>query len=80
MTIAEITKDLTQIEYERLLSRIAGAMNTQRRFIEIISAEAINSNCKRYRVKRKGSYYHYLVDEIGVAPFGFVYVNKGLII
>ena len=39
VTVSDITKGLTQIEYEHLLNGFARAMGTQRRFIEIISAD-----------------------------------------
>ena len=75
----EILSGLTQLEYERLLNRLAGAMNMQRRFITIISADRVAENITEYRVKRQGAFNHSLIEEkrIGVNVF---YFNKGLII
>lgn len=75
MTAAEITNGLTQNEYERLLNGLAGAIQTQRRFIEIISAERASNGCMRYKVKRQGSYYLYLIEEMK-----YCFYNLGLII
>ena len=79
MTAAEVINGLTQSEYTRLLSCLAGAIRTQRKYITIISAEVISETRTRYRVKRAGAYNHYLIDEIGYKPF-VVYSNMGLII
>lgn len=79
MTVTEITKGLTQGEYERLLSRLAGAVQTQRRFIEIISAKRVNNVTTRYEVKRQGAYHHYLIEEV-FTHTGNIYLNLGLII
>ena len=79
LTAAEITNGLLQTEYERLLSRLAGAIQTQRRFIEIISAERVNSITTRYKVKRQGAFYPYLVEEVFLHG-GNIYLNLGLII
>lgn len=75
MTAAEITNGLTQTEYERLLNRLAEAIQTQRRFITILSAERVNSVSTRYTVKCKSSYYPYLLEDMG-----FCVLNWGLII
>ena len=79
MTAAEITNGLSQTEYERLLSRLAGVIQTQRRFIEIISAERVDSIETRYKVKRQGAFNLYLVQEV-LTPIGNKYVNLGLLI
>lgn len=79
MTATEIFSGLTQFEYERLLSRLAGAMNTQRRFITIISAERVTENITLYRIKRQGAYNHSLIEEKRIGANVF-YFNKGLII
>ena len=75
----EITKGLTQIEYERLLNRLAGAIRTQRRFITIVSAERVSAFITRYKVKRQGSYNCYLVEET-FTHCGNIYLNLGLVI
>lgn len=80
MTLAEITKGLTQFEYERLLSRLAGAIRTQKRFITIESAEQVNVNVIRYTVKRQGSFYPYLIEEQEYKPLRKTYLNLGLVI
>ena len=70
---------LTQLEYERLLSSLAGAIHTQRRFITIISVDRVAENIALYRIKRQGAYNHSLIEEkrVGVNVY---YRNKGLII
>lgn len=75
MTAAEVTHGLTQSEYTRLLSRLAGAIRTQRKYITIISAERVSSISVRYTVKCKSSYYPYLLEDMG-----FCVINWGLII
>lgn len=75
MTAAEITNGLTQTEYEKLLSRLAGAIQTQRRFITIINAERKNDITVRYIVKCNGAYYPYLIEDIAG-----ICVNFGVII
>lgn len=79
MIAIEILSGLTQAEYERLLSCLAEAIQTQRRFIAIISAERVDSICNRYKVKRQGAFNLYLVEEVFTCV-GKKYVNKGLII
>lgn len=79
MTATEITKGLTQKEYERLLNNLAGAIQTQRRFITILSAEQKMATVTRYTVKRQGSYYPYVVEEIFTCC-GKIYLNLGLLI
>lgn len=79
MTAAEVLSGLTQFEYERLLSRLAGALYTQRRFITIISAERVTENITEYRVKRQGAYNHSVIEEKRIGANVF-YFNKGLII
>lgn len=79
MTAAEVLSGLTQFEYERLLSRLAGALYTQRRFITIISAERVAENITEYRVKRQGAYNHSLIEEKRIGANVF-YFYKGLII
>lgn len=79
MTAAEITKGLTQKEYERLLNRLAEVIQTQRRFITIISAERVNSVSTRYKVKCQGAYYPYLIEEV-FTDSGNIYLNLGVII
>ena len=79
MTATEILSGLTQFEYERLLSRLAGAMNTQRRFITIVSADRVAENITEYRVKRQGAFNHSLIEEKRIGANVF-YSHKGLII
>ncbi len=79
MTATEVFSGLTQFEYERLLSRLAGAMNTQRRFITIVCAERVTENITRYRIKRQGAYNHSIIEEKRIGANVF-YFNKGLII
>ena len=76
---AEVLSGLTQAEYERLLRCLAGAIQTQCRFIEIISAERVDSISNRYKVKRQGAFNLYLIEEV-FTVVGKKYVNKGLII
>lgn len=80
LTAAEITKNLTQAEYERLLSRLASAIQTQRRFITILSAEKVSGVVTRYTVKRNGTYYPYRVEEIFKPCGENLYLNLGLVI
>ena len=79
MTSTDILSCLTQFEYERLLSRLAGAMNTQRRFITIISAERVAENVTKYRIKRQGAYNHSIIEEKRIGANVF-YSHKVLII
>ena len=71
---------LTQKEYERLLNRLAGAIQTQRRFIEIISTERVNFFVTRFKVKRKGVYYSYLIEERSDLQGKRIYLNLGFVI
>lgn len=75
----ERTKGLTQIGYDRLLSRLAEVIHTQRRFITIISSEQISPVAIRYKVKRKGAYYPYLIEQVFTSA-GYIYLNLGLVI
>ena len=70
---------MTQVEYDRLLSRLAGAMNTQRRFIAIIGVERVAENIMEYRIKRQGAYNISVIEEKRIGANVF-YFNKGLII
>lgn len=70
---------MTQTEYERLLSRLAEAVQTQRRFITILSLERVNSVATRYKVKRQGAYYPYLIEEVFTGA-KYIYLNLGVII
>lgn len=71
--------EMSQFTYERLLTAIAGALRTQRRFLTIESETRIAPHIVQYKVKRRGSYHRYLVsamemnDKIKVE-------NRGLII
>ncbi len=76
----EFTKGLTQIEYERLLSRLAETIHTQRRLITIESAERVNAVTTRFTVKRQGEYYPYLIEEIFSTSGRNIYLHLGLLI
>ncbi len=71
---------LTQGEYEYLLTRLAGAIQTQRRFIEIIACERVNFFVERYKVKCKGVYYPYLIEELSDIKGKSIFLNLGLVI
>ncbi len=77
MTVAEITKGLTQIEYERLLDKLARAIGSCRRFIKIIGAECTDDNTTLYSVKRQGAFNLYVIKEIKTCA-GTAYKNMGL--
>ncbi|MCM1437644.1 MAG: hypothetical protein NC131_00330 [Roseburia sp.] len=70
---------MSQVEYERLLNGLAGAIRTQRRFITIIGIERVNNAVTRYKVKLKGTYYPYMVEE-NFTHLGNLYLNLGLVI
>lgn len=70
---------LTQKEYERLLNRLAGAIQTQRRFITILSTETVNAIATRFKVKRQGTYYPYLIEQV-LTRTGYIYLNLGFVI
>ncbi len=81
LTVAEITKGLTQVEYERLLSNLAGAIHTQRRFIEIEDVIRRTDGSRTcYRVKRKGVYYLYLIEERSDLKGKRTFLNLGFVI
>ena len=80
MSLINELNGLTQREYECLLSCLAVAIHTQRRFITILSAERVNSYIVRYKVKHKNSFYPYLIDEFLNSQSKKVYLNMGLII
>ena len=73
-------KYLSQKEYERLLSGLASAIQTQRRFIIIVGAERVNEFAVRYKVKRTGDSYPYLIEVLSNLKCGNVYLNLGLVI
>lgn len=70
---------MTQKEYERLLNGLAGAIQTQRRFITIVSSKKLDLCTTQYVVKRQGEYYPYKIEEIFMRR-GYIYLNLGLII
>ncbi len=70
---------LTQKQYEQLMSRLAGAMQTQRRFITLVGAERVSAVVTRYKVKRQGEYYPYLIEET-FTRVGNIYLNLGVLI
>ena len=70
---------LTQTQYDKLMSRLADVIHTQRQYIEILSAERVNSCVTRFKVKRKGEYYPYLIEE-NFTRVGNIYLNLGLVL
>ena len=80
MIAIEILKSYSQIEYERLLNGLAGALQTQRRFIKILSCESVNPFVMRFTVKRKGDYYPYLIEEITNLKSRRLYLILGVVI
>lgn len=78
--MTDIINSLTQVEYERLLKEIAKTVRTQRCFVSVVKAERKDNSRVFYTVKRKGSYYPYLVTE-RTFPDGYKsYFFAGLII
>lgn len=77
MTVAEITKGLTQIEYERLLDKLARTIGSCRRFIKIVGAECTDDKLTLFYVKRQGAFNLYVIKEIKTCT-GNVYKNMGL--
>lgn len=72
---------LTQKEYERLLNRLASTIQTQRRFIEIEDVIRRTDGSRMcYRVKRKGVYYSYLIEERTDLQGKRLYLNLGVLI
>lgn len=72
---------LTQKEYERLLNRLASTIQTQRRFIEIEDVIRRTDGSRMcYRVKRKGVYYSYLIEERTDLQGKRLYLNLGFLI
>lgn len=72
---------LTQKEYERLLNNLAGAIQTQRRFIEIEDViRRTDGSRVCYRVKRKGVYYSYLIEERANSQGKRLYSNLGFVL
>ena len=72
-------KSLSQIQYNALMSRLAGALHTQRKFITVVGVERVNVIATRYTVKRKGAYYPYLIEET-LTRVGKIYLNLGVVI
>lgn len=77
--MTELAK-LTQKEYERLLSSLAGAIQTQRRFIEIENVIRGTNGRTCYRVKRKGVYYSYMIEERSDLQGKRLYSNLGFVL
>ncbi len=71
---------LTQSEYEYLLNRLAGAIQTQRRFIEIENVIRGTNGRTCYRVKRKGVYYSYMIEERSDLKGKRTFLNLGFVI
>ena len=72
---------LTQQEYERLLNCLAGVIQTQRRFIEIEDViRRTDGSCTCYRVKRKGVYYSYMIEERSDLKGKRTFLNLGFVI
>ena len=72
---------LTQGEYEYLLNRLAGAIQTQRRFIEIEDViRRTDGSCTCYWVKRKGVYYSYMIEERSDLKGKRTFLNLGFVI
>ena len=73
-------KRLSQIQYNSLMSRLAGALHTQRKLITVVGVKrASNGLANFYKVKRKGEYYPYLIEET-LTRAGNIYSNLGVII
>lgn len=78
--MTELNK-LTQTEYDRLLNRLAGVLQTQRGFIEIEDVTRRNDASRVcYRVKRKGVYYSYMIEERSDLQGNRLYQNLGFVI
>lgn len=76
----ELTK-LTQKEYEQLLNRLASTIQTQRRFIEIECViRRTDGSRVCYRVKRKGVYYSYMIEERSDLKGKRTFLNLGFVI
>lgn len=72
-------KSLTQSQYERLLSRLADVLQTRRNLITIVEAKRVNAVAVRYKVKRRGDCYPYLIEET-FSRCGNIYLNLGVVI
>lgn len=72
-------REMTQSEYVELLGRLAAAIQTQRRFVAIEKAERVSDTVMRYKVKRQGAYYRYLIEERAVGD-GYKMSNLGVIL
>ena len=72
---------LTQKEYERLLNCLAGVIQTQRRFIELECViRRTDGSRVCYKVKRKGVYYSYLIEERSDLKGKRTFLNLGFVI
>ena len=70
-------KRLPQKQYDKLLSRLAEAVQTRRNYITVVGVERINPVVTRYKVKRKGDGYPYLIEENFMLR-GNIYLNLGV--
>ena len=69
-------KRLSQVQYDYLMSRLAGSLHTQRKYIKVIGVERVNAVVSRYNVKRQGEFYPYLIEET-FAGIGNIYLILG---